>query len=155
MPYVLNDPEDFEDEATEGFVAAHSHLVRRVQGGVVRNQEKTKGQVAVVIGGGSGHYPAFAGIVGPGLAHGAVVGNVFSSPSTQRVHTVCKAAEAGGGVLLSYGNYAGDVMNFNLAQSQLNDEGIPCKTVLVTDDIMSAKRNFISAEELLAIYLYS
>lgn len=77
MPYVLNNPEDFVDEAIEGFVAAHSHLVRRVQGGVVRNQEKTKGQVAVVIGGGSGHYPAFAGIVGPGLAHGAVVGNVF------------------------------------------------------------------------------
>jgi len=140
LPYVLNDPEDFVDEATEGFVAAHSHLVRRVQGGVVRNQEKTKGQVAVVIGGGSGHYPAFAGIVGPGLAHGAVVGNVFSSPSTQRVHTVCKAAEAGGGVLLSYGNYAGDVMNFNLAQSQLNAEGIACKTVLVTDDIMSASK---------------
>ncbi len=140
MPYVLNDPEDFVDEAIEGFVAAHSHLVRRVQGGVVRNQEKTKGHVAVVIGGGSGHYPAFAGIVGPGLAHGAVVGNVFSSPSTQRVHTVCKAAEAGGGVLLSYGNYAGDVMNFNLAQSQLNTEGIPCRTVLVTDDIMSASK---------------
>jgi dihydroxyacetone kinase len=140
VPYVLNDPEDFVDEATEGFVAAHSHLVRRVQGGVVRNQEKTQGHVAVVIGGGSGHYPAFAGIVGPGLAHGAVVGNVFSSPSTQRVHTVCKAAESGGGVLLSYGNYAGDVMNFNLAQSQLNAEGIPCKTVLVTDDIMSASK---------------
>jgi dihydroxyacetone kinase len=140
LPYVLNDPEDFVDEATEGFVAAHSHLVRRVQGGVVRNQEKTKGQVAVVIGGGSGHYPAFAGIVGPGLAHGAVVGNVFSSPSTQRVHSVCKAVESGGGVLLSYGNYAGDVMNFNLAQSQLIAEGIPCKTVLVTDDIMSASK---------------
>jgi dihydroxyacetone kinase len=140
LPYVINDPEDFVDEATEGFVAAHSHLVRRVQGGVVRNQEKTTGQVAVVIGGGSGHYPAFAGIVGPGLAHGAVVGNVFSSPSTQRVHSVCKAAESGGGVLLSYGNYAGDVMNFNLAQSQLIAEGIPCKTVLVTDDIMSASK---------------
>jgi dihydroxyacetone kinase len=140
LPYVINDPEDFVDEATEGFVAAHSHLVRRVQGGVVRNQEKTTGQVAVVIGGGSGHYPAFAGIVGPGLAHGAVVGNVFSSPSTQRVHAVCKAAESGGGVLLSYGNYAGDVMNFNLAQSQLIAEGIPCKTVLVTDDIMSASK---------------
>lgn len=140
MPYVLNDPEDFVDEATEGFVAAHAHLVRRVQGGVVRNQEKTNGHVAVVIGGGSGHYPAFAGIVGPGLAHGAVMGNVFSSPSTQRVHSVCKAAESGGGVLLSYGNYAGDVMNFNLAQSQLNAEGIPCKTVLVTDDIMSASK---------------
>lgn len=143
MPFILNDPEEFVDEATEGFVAAHSHLVRRVQGGVVRNQEKTPGEVAVVIGGGSGHYPAFAGVVGPGLAHGAVMGNVFASPSTQRVMSVCKEVEAGAGVLLSYGNYAGDVMNFNQAQEQLIAEGIPCKTVLVTDDIMSADRSEI------------
>ena len=143
MPFILNDPEEFVDEATEGFVAAHSHLVRRVQGGVVRNQVITPGEVAVVIGGGSGHYPAFAGVVGPGLAHGAVMGNVFASPSTQRVMSVCKEVEAGAGVLLSYGNYAGDVMNFNQAQEQLIAEGIPCKTVLVTDDIMSADRSEI------------
>lgn len=138
MPYILNNPEEFVEQALQGFVAANKHLIQPVQGGVVRRQAKRKGEVAVIVGGGSGHYPAFAGIVGPGLAHGAVVGNVFSSPSSQRVYNVCKAAESGGGVLLTYGNYAGDVMNFNLAQKQLNEEGIECKTVLVTDDIMSA-----------------
>jgi dihydroxyacetone kinase len=140
LAHVLNDPEAFVEEATEGFVAAHSLLIRQVQGGVVRNQNKNPGEVAVIVGGGSGHYPAFAGVVGPGLAHGAVIGNVFASPSSQRVLSVCKEAESGGGVLLTYGNYAGDVMNFNLAQEQLNNEGIPCKTVLVTDDIMSASK---------------
>lgn len=141
MPFILNDPEEFVDQATAGFVAAHGHLVRRVQGGIIRNQEKRPGEVAVVIGGGSGHYPAFAGVVGPGLAHGAVMGNVFASPSAQRVLSVCKAVESGAGVLLSYGNYAGDVMNFNQAQEQLIADGIPCKTVLVTDDIMSASKS--------------
>jgi dihydroxyacetone kinase len=143
MPFLLNNPEEFVDQATEGFIAANGHLVRQVHGGVVRNQEKQAGQVAVVIGGGSGHYPAFAGVVGPGLAHGAVMGNVFASPSAQRVLSVCKSVEAGAGVLLSYGNYAGDVMNFNLAQEELIAEGIPCKTVLVTDDIMSADKSEI------------
>ena len=143
LPHVLNDPEEFVEEATQGYAAAHPHLIRQVQGGVVRNLKKNPGEVAVIIGGGSGHYPAFAGVVGPGLAHGAVIGNVFSSPSSQRVLNVCKEAESGGGVLLSYGNYAGDVMNFNQAQEQLIGEGIPCKTVLITDDIMSASKDEI------------
>lgn len=140
LTYLFNNPEDFVDEAIEGFAAAHSHLVRAVRGGVVRAKKGSAGEVAVVIGGGSGHYPAFAGVVGPGLAHAAVVGNVFASPSTQQVLSVCKTANTGGGIFLSYGNYAGDVMNFNQAQDQLNSEGIACQTVVVTDDIMSAPK---------------
>ena len=141
MSYVLNDPADFADESIIGFVAAHRHLVRRVPGGVARATHTVPGQVAVVIGGGSGHYPAFAGLVGPGLAHGAALGNVFASPSAQQVHGVARAVEAGAGVLLSYGNYAGDVLNFDQAQEQLRAEGLDCRTVRVTDDIYSAPRD--------------
>ena len=97
------------------------------------------GQVAVVIGGGSGHYPAFGGLVGPGLAHGAAMGNLFASPSTQQIVSVAKAADHGGGVFFSYGNYAGDVLNFDAAQDRLRAEGIACETVTVTDDIFSAR----------------
>lgn len=140
MAYLFNDPADFVDEMTEGFISAHSDLVVGAHGGVVRRGGTRNGQVAVVIGGGSGHYPSFAGLVGPGVAHGAAMGNVFASPSAQQVFGVCKAAEAGGGVLLTYGNYAGDVMNFNQAQERLRASGIPCKTVFVTDDIMSASK---------------
>ncbi|NKX53078.1 dihydroxyacetone kinase family protein [Arthrobacter mobilis] len=138
MAYLFNNPEDFTDELTEGFAAAYPQWVRRVPGGVVRSSRPAPGRVAVVIGGGSGHYPAFAGLVGPGLAHGAAMGNIFASPSAQQVYSVAKAAQTGGGVLFSYGNYAGDVLNFTQAQDRLNAEGIPARTVTVTDDISSA-----------------
>ncbi|WP_022899944.1 dihydroxyacetone kinase family protein [Humibacter albus] len=140
MTRLWNDPADFADEATAGFVAANGRHVRAVAGGVVRNSASPTGEVAVVIGGGSGHYPAFAGLVGTGLAHGAAMGNLFASPSTQQVLSVAKAAENGGGVLLTYGNYAGDVLNFGAAQEQLRTQGIRCETVTVTDDVMSAPR---------------
>ncbi|GAA2201249.1 dihydroxyacetone kinase family protein [Sinomonas flava] len=138
MSYVLNDAVAFADESAEGFVAAHRNLVRRVRGGVARAAATPPGQVAVVIGGGSGHYPAFAGLVGPGIAHGAAMGNVFASPSAQQVVAVARAVASDAGVLLTYGNYAGDALNFDQAQEQLRAEGIPCQSVRVTDDICSA-----------------
>ncbi|WP_213813782.1 dihydroxyacetone kinase family protein [Glaciihabitans sp. dw_435] len=138
MTRLFNEPADFADEMIEGFVAANRAHVRRVQGGVVRSTRSAPGSVAVVIGGGSGHYPAFGGIVGQGLASGAAMGNLFASPSADQVHSVGTAANNGGGVLLSYGNYAGDVLNFNQAQARLNAEGIETRTVVVTDDVSSA-----------------
>ncbi|MFE5672953.1 dihydroxyacetone kinase family protein [Agromyces sp. NPDC056523] len=138
MTRLHNRPEDFADEMIDGFVAANGRHVRRVSGGVARSTATPQGQVAVVIGGGSGHYPAFGGLVGQGLAHGAAMGNLFASPSTQQVRSVAQAAERGGGVLFSYGNYAGDVLNFDAAQEQLRAAGIPAETVTVTDDISSA-----------------
>ncbi|MET9593555.1 dihydroxyacetone kinase family protein [Streptomyces sp. NPDC006516] len=138
MTRLSNDPAAFADEALEGFVAAHPRRVRQVPGGVVRATRTAPGQVAVVVGGGSGHYPAFSGLVGQGLAHGAAVGNVFASPSAHQVRRVAQAAEAGGGVLLAYGNYAGDVLHFGQAAEQLTADGIPARTVGVTDDMSSA-----------------
>jgi len=138
MTRLFNDPSRFAAEALDGFVAANRDLVLRVPGGVIRNAPKEAGTVAVVVGGGSGHYPAFAGLVGRGLAHGAVIGNVFASPSATQVCSVARAASSGGGVLLSYGNYAGDVLNFTAALTQLRAEGIDCRAVIVTDDISSA-----------------
>src|SRR5690625_3325495 len=129
MVYVVNDPAEFAAQMQEGFCAAYPDWVRRVPGGVVRSTTVPEGQVAVVTGGGSGHYPAFAGLVGPGLAHGAALGNIFASPSAQQVYNVAKAAHNGGGVLFTYGNYAGDVLNFDQAQERLRAEGIPCETV--------------------------
>ncbi|GAA3905382.1 dihydroxyacetone kinase family protein [Microbacterium invictum] len=138
MTRLWNDPAAFADEMIDGFVAANGRYVRRVTGGVVRSTVSPAGQVAVVVGGGSGHYPAFGGLVGQGLAHGAAMGNLFASPSTQQVYAVAKAAENGGGVFFSYGNYAGDVLNFDAAQERLRGEGVACETVAVTDDIFSA-----------------
>lgn len=138
MAYLFNNPLDFAEQLTEGLAAAYPGWIRQVPGGVVRSHGTAPGHVAVVTGGGSGHYPAFAGLVGPGLAHGAAMGNIFASPSAQQIYSVAKAAHAGGGVLLTYGNYAGDVLNFTQAQERLNAEGIRTLTVAVTDDISSA-----------------
>ena len=138
MTYLYNDPVDFADELIDGFVAANAPWVRKVAGGVVRSTGTPAGEVAIIVGGGSGHYPAFAGLVGPGLAHGAAMGNLFASPSAQQVYSVAIAAHGGAGVLLLYGNYAGDVLNFDQAQARLIAEGIPCSTVVITDDIASA-----------------
>lgn len=138
MTRLFNEPSAFADEMIEGFVASHRRWVKRVSGGVVRNTRSAPGTIALVIGGGSGHYPAFAGLVGQGLAHGAAMGNLFASPSAQQVYNVAKAADNGAGVLLGYGNYAGDVLHFNQAQERLRKEGIDCRSIAVTDDVSSA-----------------
>lgn len=141
MTRLFNRPEDFVDEMIDGFVAASSAWVQSVPGGVVRSTRAAEPTVAVVIGGGSGHYPAFGGLVGPGLAHGAVMGNIFASPSGHQVHTVARAANQGRGVLLSFGNYAGDILHFAQAEERLRAEGIETRTVVVTDDVWSAPKS--------------
>jgi D-erythrulose 4-kinase len=138
MTRLFNDPADFASESLDGFVRAHSRWVRRASGGVVRAGPSAPGNVAVVVGGGSGHYPAFSGLVGRGMAHGAAIGNVFASPSANQVYSVARASSRGGGVLLVFGNYAGDDLHFRQASDRLNGEGIECRAVAVTDDVASA-----------------
>ncbi|WP_067134318.1 dihydroxyacetone kinase family protein [Microtetraspora malaysiensis] len=138
MTRLYNDPRAFADEMLAGFADAHSRYVTRVPGGVVRAAETPAGKVAVVVGGGSGHYPAFCGVVGAGFADGAVVGHVFTSPSTQDAVSVGRAAASDAGLLFITGNYAGDVMNFTLARDRLAAEGVDARVLFVTDDIASA-----------------
>ncbi|TDD51714.1 dihydroxyacetone kinase family protein [Saccharopolyspora elongata] len=138
MTYLWDDPATFADDALAGFCELHTGLVRQVPGGAVRRARPQRPKVAVLPGGGSGHYPAFYGIIGPGLADGAVSGNLFTSPSAQDAYSVAMAAQSGAGVVFSYGNYAGDVMNFGLATDRLRAEGIAVDNVVVTDDIASA-----------------
>ncbi|WP_026534249.1 dihydroxyacetone kinase family protein [Arthrobacter sp. H14] len=137
MTRIFNRPDEFADDQLAGFVDLYADRLRAVAGGVVARRT-TDPQVAVVIGGGSGHYPAFAGLVGPGFAAGAVVGNIFTSPSAAQVYSVAKAADQGKGVVLSFGNYAGDNMNFGLAAERLRKDGIETRIVVVTDDVASA-----------------
>ena len=138
MTKLFNDPARFTEDMLVGFLDANARYVAGVPGGVVRAHKTRTGKVAVVIGGGSGHYPAFCGTVGPGFADGAVVGNIFTSPSAEEAASVARAADGGAGVLLITGNYAGDVMNFGLAVTQLRSEGIEAHYFAVTDDVASA-----------------
>lgn len=138
MTRIHGEIDRFVEDALDGLVLAHRGELQRVDGGVIRRHPLAPGQVAVVIGGGSGHYPSFAGLVGPGLAAGAVCGNIFTSPSAGQAFRVAQAVEAGGGVLYSYGNYAGDVIHFGEAERRLRENGVDARTVLVTDDVASA-----------------
>ncbi|MGP5126921.1 dihydroxyacetone kinase family protein [Brachybacterium tyrofermentans] len=140
MTYLFDDPKSFPADAVEGLVAAHPEELLQVHGGVVRKDATPQGQPALVVGGGSGHYPAFAGWVGPGFAHGAPCGNIFSSPSSDQVYSVAKNAENGGGVILGFGHYAGDVLHFGVAAEKLRAEGIDVRIVAVSDDVASGAK---------------
>jgi dihydroxyacetone kinase len=138
MTCIYDNPEEFAKTALAGFASVYARHVRPVIGGVVRSTATPEGKVSIVVGGGSGHYPAFAGFVGPGLADAAVAGDVFASPSTHLVANVCRKASRGGGVLLGFGKYAGDVLNFGLAAERLISEGVDVRVLPVTDDVASA-----------------
>jgi D-erythrulose 4-kinase len=138
MAYLLNDPAVFAREALAGFVAANADTVVAVDGGVAVRTPASGRRVALITGGGSGHYPAFAGLVGAGLADAAVAGNVFASPSSDAVASVARAAARPDGVLFCFGNYSGDVMQFRGGARALEAEGVANATVLVTDDVASA-----------------
>lgn len=140
MTHIYNDSAEFPSDVIKGFAAAYSQYVQRVEGasGFVRAGGPLEGKVSLVIGGGSGHYPSYNGVVGTGFADGAVLGGVFASPSAEQVYRVAKAADGGAGVVLGFGNYAGDRLNFGVAAERLIDEGIDTRIVFVTDDVASA-----------------
>jgi dihydroxyacetone kinase len=142
MQKILNDPLAFVDEMLDGILLAHPDQLRRLDSsrGVVRAAAPLAGKVGIATGGGSGHLPVFMGYVGDGLADGAAIGNVFASPSAEQMLDVTKAVDGGAGVLYVYGNYGGDVMNFDLAAELADAEGIRVLTVLGADDVASAPR---------------
>ena len=138
---LVNDADHIVDEMLDGIIAAHPQHVRRLEHSprsIVAVNGPRPGKVGIVIGGGSGHEPAFAGYVGKGLADAAAVGNVFASPSPDPIVEATKAIDGGDGVVYLYGNYAGDVMNFDMAAELAGMENITVRSIRVTDDVASA-----------------
>ncbi len=139
MKKLINDPFQVTVEALEGFVAAFPRQSRRAGAqSVVRMDAPISGKVGIIFGGGSGHEPLFMGYLGKGLADGCPVGNIFASPSPGIILDAIREVSSGEGVLLMYGNYSGDVMNFDIAAEIAGEEGIRTQTVRVTDDVASA-----------------
>jgi dihydroxyacetone kinase-like protein len=138
---LINDPAAFVDEVLDGILLAHPDQLRAAgadRRSIVRADAPQPGRVGIVTGGGSGHLPVFLGYVGVGLCSGVAVGNVFSSPSMDQILDATRAVDGGAGVLYLYGNYGGDVLNFDLAGEMADAEGITVATVLVADDVASA-----------------
>jgi dihydroxyacetone kinase-like protein len=140
MKKLINRPDDVARETIEGLALAYPRYVRLVGDfqAVVRRDAPVPGQVAVLTGGGSGHEPMFAGFVGPGMAHASVAGNIFASPPPAPIVAAARAAHAGAGVLFLYGNYSGDILNFDMAAEMLEADSIAVRTVRITDDVASA-----------------
>jgi len=144
MKKILNSPDSYVDEMIEGILAAHPNHLKaaasseRGTRGLVVAGAPIEGKVGIATGGGSGHIPLFLGYLGSGLADGVAVGDVFSSPSAQEMFDVTRAIDSGKGVLYLYGNYGGDVLNFDMAAEMAAVEGIRVETVLGADDIASA-----------------
>jgi phosphoenolpyruvate---glycerone phosphotransferase subunit DhaK len=140
MKKILNRPSDFVDEMLQGIIYAYPHQLRfgDDRRAIVRADAPVMGKVAIATGGGSGHLPVFFGYVGKGLADGCAIGNVFSSPTSSQMLAVTRAIHGGAGVLYLYGNYTGDVMNFDMAAEMADMDGIKVETVLVSDDVASA-----------------
>ncbi len=140
MKKILNEPYAYVDEMLVGLVAAHPTYYRQVgpNGRVIaRASGPVPGKVGIVSGGGSGHLPVFTGYVGDGLIDACAIGDVFSSPNVDQMLEAIRQANWGTGVLLLYGNYGGDVMNFDMAAEMADMEGIPTRTILVNDDVAS------------------
>ena len=143
MQKILNSPIEFVNEMLEGILQAYPNQLKAVEGdthSLVRADAPVAKKVGITTGGGSGHLPLFLGYVGQGLLDGVAVGDVFQSPTAEQMLAVTKQVNSGAGVLYIYGNYGGDVMNFDFAAEMAAAEGIRVETVLGADDVASAPK---------------
>lgn len=141
MQRIFNDPDFIVDEMLEGFLKAHDNLVERTSNPrSIKSKKSTKGRVAIVTGGGSGHKPAFVGYCGEGMCDAVAVGEICTSPAAMVFLDAFKAVDSGNGVACLYGNYSGDNMNVKMATKMAKKEGITVKTVVANDDVASAPK---------------
>ena len=142
MKKILNTPESYVDDMLSGIYKAHADMVQPVGENLrcFHSVRKVPGKVAIVTGGGSGHLPLFLGYVGQGMLDGCAVGGVFQSPSAEDMYEVTKAVDSGAGVLYLYGNYSGDILNFEMAGEFAEMDGIKTYNVVGNDDVASAPK---------------
>ena len=140
MKKILNNPDNFVDESISGLVVSYPDIYKfsSETKKVLTRTIKAENKVGLVSGGGSGHLPLFTGYIGKGLLDTCAIGNVFASPSVDEISTAIKSADSGKGVLCIYGNYGGDVMNFDMASEMLEMENIKINSIVVADDVASA-----------------
>lgn len=135
---LINDPLKVADELVEGLIDAYNGDCIHVGQRSLALKNIPEGKVALLVGGGSGHEPIYHGLVGKNLADGAACGDIFAAPPPGIVFEATEALDQGKGVLYLYGNYAGDVMNFDIGGELAEDEDIDVRTVLICDDVASA-----------------
>ncbi len=141
MKKFIDNPETLLETSLQGFAKAHAEIVNlNTQPNFIRRNTGKAGKVALISGGGSGHEPLHSGFVGFGMLDAACPGQIFTSPTPDQMLAAAQAVESGGGVLFIVKNYAGDVMNFEMAAEMLE---MPNATVLVNDDVSLPKNHSI------------
>lgn len=141
MKKIINEPDHYLAEMLEGIYIAHPEDVTCVDGDLqcLVTKHKKEGKVGIATGGGSGHLPLFLGYVGKGMLDGCCVGDVFQSPSTDQMVALTREIDSGAGCLYIYGNYNGDIFNFEPAKEEVDmEDDIRVETVLGADDVASA-----------------
>ena len=142
MKKIINNADNFVEESISGLVKSYPEIYKYSSetNKVLTRSVKSNNKVGLVSGGGSGHLPLFTGYIGKGLLDTCAIGNVFASPSVDEISTAIKSANSEKGVLCIYGNYGGDVMNFDMASEMLEMEDIKVESVVVADDVASASK---------------
>lgn len=143
---ILNkDVSNVVDEMISGFVSAYRRYYTKIGDyNAIKYRASRKDKVALVIGGGSGHEPLFSGFCGSGLGDAVACGNVCASPNPELICEAAKAVDQGKGVIFLYGNYAGDNLNFDMAEELCRDAGIKTGHVRIWDDCVSAPKERIT-----------
>jgi dihydroxyacetone kinase-like protein len=140
MKKILNQPANYVSDMLSGLYKAFPKQVKSVEDvhSLARADAPIKGKVGLMTGGGSGHLPVFLGYVGKGMLDGCAVGDVFQSPSIEQIVNVTRQIDGGKGVVYIYGNYGGDILNFDMAAEMVEMDNIKTRTILVKDDVASA-----------------
>lgn len=133
MKKFINRVDDLLVESLSGFAAAHRDLVSlHLEPNYLTRAQKPQNKVALISGGGSGHEPLHTGFIGYGMLDAACPGHVFTSPTPDQMLAAAEAVENGKGVLFIVKNYAGDIMNFEMAAEMLPFDNA---TVITSDDV--------------------
>ncbi len=136
MKKLINDVQDVLDEQLAGLAKAHPSLtLHQDPVYVTRADAPVAGKVALLSGGGSGHEPMHCGYIGQGMLSGACPGEIFTSPTPDKIFECSMQIDGGEGVLLIIKNYTGDILNFETATELLHDSGVKVTTVVIDDDV--------------------
>lgn len=145
MKKIINKDSNIVEEMLSGYLAAYSRYFEQIpDNNAFLYKGRRKGKVSLVIGGGSGHEPLFSGFAGKGLGDAVACGNIFASPNPQLIMNTAQAVDEGKGVLFIYGNYAGDNLNFDMAEELCDMNDIKTAHVRVWDDCASAPKERIT-----------
>lgn len=136
MKKLINDVQDVLNEQLAGLAKAHPSLtLHQDPVYVTRVDAPIAGKVALLSGGGSGHEPMHCGYIGQGMLSGACPGEIFTSPTPDKIFECAMQIDGGEGVLLIIKNYTGDILNFETATELLHDSGVKVTTVVIDDDV--------------------